>query len=78
MSPIQRFFTAILPQRWAEAMEAESRAWILTCPCGEETSIWQAGGIRFKATGNPTRLHRCPNCGLTLHHLEKREPATHP
>lgn len=73
MSFTQRLVYAIFPKRWAAAMEAESRRWIMVCPCGRETSIWDAGGVRYKAVGNPKRLYRCPQCGLTMHRLEKRE-----
>lgn len=72
MNWAQRFITAVLPRRWAAAIEAESRAWVMRCPCGHETSVWAAGGVRFKAAGQPTRLARCPRCGLTLHKLYKR------
>jgi hypothetical protein len=72
MSRVQKIVKALLPRRWSAAMETESRAWIMICPCGHETSVWDAGGIRYKAAGNPTRRHRCPHCGPTWHRLEKR------
>ena len=62
MSAVQRVFTAILPRRWAQAVEAESRAWLVACPCGCSRSVWEMGGIRFKAPGEPLRLMRCPRC----------------
>jgi hypothetical protein len=73
MSPIQRFLTAILPHTWAEAMQAESRAWMLQCSCGHERSVWAAGGVRWKATGNPRWRLVCPRCGQrTWHTLSRR------
>jgi hypothetical protein len=72
VSGLRRFVAAVLPTTWTAAMEAESRAWQMRCPCGHETSVWDAGGIRYKAVGNPKRLYRCPRCGLTWHTLYKR------
>ena len=47
-----------------EAMEAESRAWMVQCPhCGFERSVWETGGIRYKAAGTSRKYMRCPNCG---------------
>jgi len=45
------------------AAEAESRKWIATCPsCGSQNSIWDLGGLRYKAAGNPVRGMVCPSC----------------
>jgi hypothetical protein len=74
MNFVQKLFTSILPRKWAESMEAESRIWMIQCPCGHEVSVWDAGGIRYKATGNPKQLRRCPECGQrTWHHIYKKE-----
>ncbi len=74
MSPTQRLATRILPQSWADAMEAESRAWIVQCKsCGFERSVWDVGGIRWKALGSKWTFGRCPNCGkLGWHHVAYR------
>lgn len=69
MSFTQRFFLAILPRSWAKDMEAQSRAWKVRCPCGHERSIWDLGGIRWKAAGNPRRLIKCPACEKTTWHV---------
>ncbi len=64
MSLAQRFFTAIFPKRWTESMEADSRAWKVRCPnCEHERSVWEMGGIRWKAYGNPRWFLRCSSCG---------------
>jgi hypothetical protein len=74
MSFIQRLFTRILPRSWAEGMEAESRRWVLRCPCGFGRSIWELGGIRWKAAGSKRILRRCARCGKTgWHTLEKTD-----
>ena len=45
-------------------MEAESRAWMVSCPhCGFERSVWDMGGIRYKAAGTSRNSMRCPSCG---------------
>jgi hypothetical protein len=56
-------------------MEEESRKWIVRCPsCGTERSIWDLGGIRWKATGNKWIFGRCPNCGKrSWHDVFRRE-----
>jgi hypothetical protein len=44
--------------------EAESRKWIATCPgCGKQTSVWDLGGLRYKAAGTPLRGYTCAGCG---------------
>ena len=64
MSRSQRFFTRFAGAETAAAMEAHSRAWLVRCPhCGHERSIWDLGGIRYKAAGNPRLRLSCPNCG---------------
>ena len=75
LSFVQRLFTALLPPKWAEDMEADSRRWRLLCPkCGYERSFWDIGGIRWKATGNQRNLMRCPNCGeVSWHKAYRRE-----
>ena len=71
MSTIQKFFLAVFPAKWAQGMEAESRAWIVKCPspsCGHERSVWELGGIRWKAAGTPKRYMKCPQCGQSGWH----------
>lgn len=74
MNFMQKLFTTVLPRTWAESMESESRTWMIQCPCGHEVSVWEAGGIRYKAAGNPRQLRRCPECGQrTWHRVYKKE-----
>jgi hypothetical protein len=69
MSFRQKLLQAILPRRWVEEMEAESRSWMLRCDtCDLERSVWEAGGVRWKAAGRPSRLMRCPHCGRATWH----------
>lgn len=74
MTSIQKFFVAILPPRWAAAMEAESRSWMARCSCGFARSIWDMGGIRWGAAGQPRRYLSCPQCGQSSWHTISREP----
>jgi len=55
--------------------EAESRKWTAVCPrCQSVNSIWDVGGMRYKAAGRPIKLVRCPNCGkISPHRFEKRD-----
>ncbi|MGH7163054.1 MAG: hypothetical protein ACREID_06195 [Planctomycetota bacterium] len=75
MRVLQRFFSRVLPRRWAASMEAESRTWVMRCRCGHETSIWEMGGIRWKAAGTPLTLGRCAACGRMFLGLLRRRRA---
>lgn len=68
MSSMPRFFAAVLPRRWMEAMEADSRRWMVRCACGFARSVWEIGGIRYKATGQPSWFMKCPQCGQRSWH----------
>jgi RNase P subunit RPR2 len=61
---LQRLITRLAPSR-AAAIERESREWVVTCPnCGRSASIWELGGIRYKAASKGKRiLARCSGCG---------------
>jgi len=53
----------LMPAEIYRQMELESRDWYFTCEaCGNEFTVWDSGGIRYKASGNPVRLVRCPAC----------------
>jgi hypothetical protein len=69
MTRLQKFFKTILPRQWADDMEAESRRWLMRCAaCSHEQSVWDAGGIRWKAKGQPRRLLTCAQCHQTTWH----------
>ena len=61
------------PKMRAEA-EADSRKWGAACPrCQAVSSVWDMGGIRYKASGNKVALARCSKCGkASFMRLEKR------
>ena len=71
MSRVQCFFAAILPSSLMTAMENESRHWIIRCQaCGDSCSVWQAGGIRYRASGNKWIFAAAATAGVSV--------ATHP
>lgn len=78
MSMIQKLLKKLLPVRWSSDMEAVTRKWMLQCKCGHETNLWDAGGVRYKATGSKRTMYRCPTCGVTLHKLYYRGEETTP
>lgn len=69
MSLLRSTILSIVPESWAARMEAESRQWIMRCTtCDTEVSIWDAGGLRWKASGNPLRRSFCQSCGRKTWH----------
>lgn len=76
LSGTQRFFTRMLGREGAAAAEAESRGWLMVCPnCGFERSVWETGGVRYKASGGSSRVMMpCPNCGKTGWHRVVKGP----
>ena len=77
-SGVQRFFRFILPRKAAAQMEKESREWMIRCPCGHARSVWELGGVRYKAKGNPRRYMRCEACGERTWHRFERETGGEP
>ena len=71
LSPAQRLLTLLLFP-FAGSMERESRSWMATCRCGHSKSIWERGGIRWLAAGEPRRLAFCDSCGgRTCHRVHR-------
>ncbi|MDJ0752814.1 MAG: hypothetical protein QNJ45_04795 [Ardenticatenaceae bacterium] len=64
MGLIQKLVTNFLPRSLSQAIEAESRSWILRCQrCDESRSVWDAGGVRYKATSaKKITAGYCSNC----------------
>ncbi len=74
-SSIQKLFKFFLPKDLADDMEAQSRSWKVQCEnCKYERSVWEMGGIRWKAAGNPRVYRVCPQCGVKGWHLVYRRP----
>ena len=62
MAAMQRFLRFILPARALEAVRQGTKLWLAECPCGYKRDLWDSGGVRYKAAGNPLSLSYCPEC----------------
>lgn len=62
---LHRFLRWLLPDRRYRALEASTRQWVYECSCGNLEDYWEAGGVRYKAVGEPRQLRRCQACGRT-------------
>jgi hypothetical protein len=74
-SLVQRIVTRLMPHRAAE-IERESREWVASCPnCGRAKSIWELGGVRYKAASKGKRIRgHCSGCGRRVWaKVERRE-----
>lgn len=69
----QKFFKALLPSSTFQNLEATSRQWYFQCACGNKINLWESGGIRHRAIGNPKRLVACPACKKIQMLAMKRE-----
>lgn len=70
MSWLQELFGRLSPG------EAESREWMIRCPrCDAERSMWEAGGVRYKAAGRKRTLARCRACGRLVWAIIERKRA---
>ena len=65
LSGAQRLIRRLTSPELFAAMGRESRHWTAECPhCrADTTNVWEMGGIRYKAAGQPRRRARCPRCG---------------
>jgi Zn finger protein HypA/HybF involved in hydrogenase expression len=65
MPRLQKFIISFFPKSWADSIRTESERWKIRClTCGHTRSVWEAGGIRWKATSIGKRVtHLCPACG---------------
>ena len=53
-----------LPQRWRADAERDSRLWRTECTgCGHISNVWELGGLRWRAVGQPLTAMRCAGCG---------------
>jgi hypothetical protein len=62
MAAEHRFLKFILPARWFAAVRAGTKEWLAACPCGGKRDLWDSGGVRYKAAGEPRQLAYCPAC----------------
>lgn len=66
----------LLPKSWQESIEKESREWMVRCPnCAAARSVWDMGGVRWKAAGRKWTWLRCQSCGKSGWHTISRDKA---
>jgi DNA-directed RNA polymerase subunit M/transcription elongation factor TFIIS len=71
MNLLQRVFTWLL----GPGVERESREWRYECGhCGHRESVWESGGIRYRASGEKSYISRCPSCGRKGKRWLRRSP----
>lgn len=76
MSSKHRFLKFILPEKWFNAIRADTKKWLMECRCVHKRDVWDSGGIRYKASGERSELARCPACGkMTMHKMRKKTDA---
>ncbi len=60
MNRLQRLATGM----FGPGVERESRQWLVECGhCGHTDSVWDLGGIRYKASGTKRLPGRRGGCG---------------
>jgi DNA-directed RNA polymerase subunit RPC12/RpoP len=71
-----RFLKFILPAKAFTAVREGTKQWLAECPCGHRRDLWDSGGVRYKAAGEPRQMGSCPACGkATLHKIRKKTEA---
>ena len=71
-----KFLKFILPENWFAAVKAGTRQWLIECPCGFARDLWDAGGVRYKAVGEPRTYNPCSKCGKgTWQKIRKKSEA---
>ena len=68
-----KFLKFILPAGAFAAVEAGTREWLIECRCGHRQDYWDAGGVRYKATGEPRQFRTCVKCGKTTWHKVRKK-----
>lgn len=75
MAAIQSFLRFLLPAKAFDAVRTGTREWLMACPCGHTQDLWDAGGVRYMAAGEPRRLRSCPECGQATWHTIRKKTA---
>ena len=71
MTFTQRLISRLL----GPGVERESREWMVEClNCGHAESVWDRGGIRYKASGTKRVYAHCRACGKSGMHTVRRSP----
>jgi len=73
MAAEHKFLKFILPERAFIAVRDGTRLWLIECPCGHKRDLWDVGGVRYKAAGEPRNYCKCPKCDKgTWHKVRKK------
>jgi len=68
-----KFLKFILPAAFFRAVKEGTRLWLIECKCGHKRDFWDAGGVRYKAVGEPRMYYKCPACDRgTWHKVRKK------
>ena len=70
-----RFLKFILPAKAFAAIKAGTKQWLAECPCGHKRDVWDSGGVRYKAAGEPKHRRHCPACGKKTWHKFRKKTA---
>lgn len=76
MNSIHRLLKFILPEKAFTAVRDGTREWLIECQCGHTRDLWDAGGVRYKAAGEPRRYLTCPKCGEERWHTIRKKTDT--
>ena len=69
-----RFLKFILPEKWFEAVKSSTKEWLIECPsCSHKRDVWDIGGVKYKAKGEPRTRCTCPECGETVWHKIRKK-----
>ena len=63
----------LMPKSWRDSAIADSKTWQTRCTtCNHESNVWDLGGMRWKAIGEPLTSFKCSVCGkVRMHKLSK-------
>ncbi|MEX1251943.1 MAG: hypothetical protein WEA77_12200 [Hyphomonas sp.] len=77
MTGLQRLILFFIPGRRRAEAETKSRAWHLVCDvCGHARSIWDLGGVRWRASGNRvTRTKYAAFKAVGFHTVTRQSPS---
>lgn len=62
LSTVQKMVKFFSTKSKFEKIMNESKRYQFDCNCGKTSSIWDIGGVRYKAYGKPSTLVKCPHC----------------
>ena len=68
MNRLQKIILSLFSPQKITEIQDESQRWHMICPrCGWKISVWDAGGIRWKATSYRKKTRgRCGGCGQSV------------